>query len=114
MNRLSLSALTVVLACTGCASEPEPQPVPAPGAAKYDRSFDAAVGACKDIGVEVTKADRAAGRIAGTRAGVEVAIWLQWQPNGSTKIEFSAPGAPDTGPKLSEQWNAAYNRRMGR
>jgi hypothetical protein len=112
MSRLSLFALTAVLACTGCSSAPEPQPVP--GAAKYDRAFDAAVGAARDIGMEVSKADRAAGRIVGTKAGVEVSIWLQWQPNGSTKIEFNAPGAPDTSPKLSEQWTSAYNRRMGR
>ena len=109
MSRLSLSALTVVLACTGCSSQPEPQLVPAKGAAKYDRSFDAAVGACKDIGVEVSKADRAAGRIAGTKDGVEVAIWLQWQANsGDTKIEFSGPGS------IGQPWSAAYNRRMGR
>ena len=83
--------------------------VSAKGAAKYDRSFDAAVGAAKDVGVEVTKADRAAGRIAGTKDGVEVAIWLQWQPNsGDTKIEFSGPGS------IGQPWSAAYNRRMGR
>lgn len=109
MSRLSMFALTVALACTGCASEPE-----VPGAAKYDRAFDAAVGAAQDIGVDVTRADRAAGRIAGTKAGVEVSIWLQWQPNGSTKIEFNAPGGAETSPKLSDQWTAAYNRRMGR
>lgn len=112
MSRPSLSALAIVLACTGCASEPEPQPVP--GAAKYDRAFDAALAAASEVGVEVRTSDRAAGRILGTKAGVEVTIWLQWQPNGSTKVEFSAPGSTETNPKLGEKWLAAYNRRMGR
>jgi hypothetical protein len=111
-RRASTSALSVILACTGCSSSPEPAPVP--GAAQYDRAFDAALGAAHDIGVEVLTADRAAGRILGTRAGGEVKISLQWQPGGSTKVEFSAPGSVETQPRLSELWLAAYNRRMGR
>ena len=110
MSRPSLFALSVVLACTGCSSEPA-QPVP--GAAKYDRAFDAALAAAGDVGVAVRTADRAAGRILGTQAGVEVTIWLQWQPSGSTKVEFSPPST-ETNPELGKKWLAAYNRRMGR
>jgi len=113
MSRASLLALTAVLVWTACASEPEPQPQPVPGAAKYDRAFDAALAAAGDVGIEVRTADRAAGRILGAKAGAEVTIWLQWQPNGSTKVEFSAPGSTET-PKLGDKWLAAYQRRMGR
>jgi hypothetical protein len=109
---LTLLALSAVLACSGCASEPEPEPVAIP--AKYDRSFDAAVAAAGDVGVEVRSADRTLGRILGEKAGVEVTIELQRQPNGTVKVEFSAPGSAETNPKLSEKWLSAYQRRMGR
>ena len=113
MSRTSLFALTVVLACTGCAStEPEPQPVPVPS--KYDRSFDAALGAATDVGVGVRSADRAGGRIAGTKAGGEVTIDLLRQPDGTVKVHFTAPGSTESTPKLSERWHQAYQRRMGR
>jgi hypothetical protein len=113
MRRPLLLALPAVLACAGCASpEPEPQPVAAPS--KYDRSFDAALAAAADVGVEVRTADRTAGRIRGVKGDAEVTIALQGQPNGSVKVEFSAPGSTETNPKLSEQWLSAYQRRMGR
>src|SRR5690606_39257976 len=86
MNIKSAAGLllaSVLMTCAGCA----PSPAPVRGAEKYDRAFDAAVGAAKEVGVEVSSADRAAGRISGTKAGAEVSIWLQWQPSGSTKVE---------------------------
>ena len=110
MSCASILALTAVLTFTGCASEPEPVAVPT----KYDRSFDAALGAAGDIGVELRSADRALGRISGERAGVEVTIELQQQPDGTVRVEFSAPGSTETNPKLSERWLSAYQRRMGR
>ena len=111
MNRPSPFLFSMLLAFAGCAGEPDPAPVR--GAAKYDRAFDAAVAAAGEVGIAVHTADRAAGRILGTKTGVDVSIWLQWQPNGSTKVEFEAPGSTEK-PKLGEQWLAAYNRRMGR
>jgi hypothetical protein len=106
MSRSSLIAFAVLFACTGCASsEPEPG---VPGAAKYDRAFNAALGAAGDAGIEVRTSDRAAGRIYGSKGGAEIMIWLQWQPNGSTKVEFSPSGV------IGQQWLSAYNRRMGR
>src|SRR5262245_10538128 len=113
MNRLSLFALTAALAFTGCvAAEPEPQPVVIPS--KFDRAFDAAVGAASDIGVEVRSADRASGRIQGPKSGVEVTIDVTRQPDGTVRVEFTAPGSTETNPKLSERWYSAYQRRMGR
>jgi hypothetical protein len=116
MNRPSLFALAAVLMCTACASEPEPAPQPQPvkGTAKYYRAFEAAQAAAKDVGVEVRSSDRESGRITGSKDGGEVMIWLQWQPDGSTKIEFTASGAPETSPTLKEKWYSAYQRRMGR
>jgi hypothetical protein len=112
VSRPSLIALTVTLLLSGCSSEPEPQPVP--GAAQYQRAFDAALGAAGDAGIQVGSADRTAGRILGKKGEAEVSIWLQWQPDGKTKLEFTAPGSTETNPKLGERWLAAYQRRMGR
>ena len=112
MKRSPFAVLTVVLLCAGCTSEPDPAPVL--GASKYHQAFDAATGACRDVGIEVRSADRDAGRIAGSKAGIAVSIWLQWQPSGQTKVEFEAPGSNATEPKLSQNWLAAYQRRMGR
>lgn len=112
MNRLSVIAITAALALAACASEPEPQPVPVPSA--FDRSFDAAVGAASDAGIQVRSADRATGRILGAKDGVEVTIAVTRQPDGTVRVEFDAPGGAQTGPKLSEQWYPAYQRRMGR
>jgi hypothetical protein len=110
VNRLLLLALSVVLACGACASEPPPpQPVAVPS--KYDRSFDAALAAAGDVGVHVRSADRTQGRILGEHAGVEVTIELQRQPDGSVRVEFKTP-APNR--SLSDQWLSAYQRRMGR
>ena len=111
-NRVLSLTLSAVLACSGCATEPEPQPVAIPS--KYDRSFDAALAAAGDVGVEVRSADRVLGQILGEKAGVEVTIELQRQPDGTVRIEFSAPGSTETKPKLSEKWLSAYQRRMGR
>ena len=108
MKRRSLLA-AALLPLAGCWIPVSP-PVPS----KYDRTFDAAVGAAADVGVEVRSADRAAGRIAGTKDGGEVTIHVQERPDGSVKVEFTAPGASDTSPKLSERWHQAYQRRMGR
>lgn len=111
MNRSSVLALSLAITCAGCASEPEPMPVP--GAAKYHRAFDAAQAAAGEVGIAVRTADRDAGRILGSKDGVEVMIWLQWQSSGSTKVEFTPPST-EREPKLGEKWLAAYNRRMGR
>ena len=113
MNRLSLFAITAALAFPGCAA-PEPEPEPVPVQSKFDRSFDAAVGAASDIGVEIHSADRAGGRIQGAKAGVEVTIDVTRQPDGTVRVAFSAPGSTETNPKLSERWYSAYQRRMGR
>ena len=112
MSRASL-ALIAVQACTGCASYwEEPQPVLVPS--KYERSFDAALAAASDVGVQIQSADRAAGQILGTKAGAQVIIALLRQPDGSVRLEFSAPGSTETNPKLGESWLSAYQRRMGR
>jgi hypothetical protein len=91
-----------------------PAAVPAPGPSTFDRSFDAALNAAADSGVTVTSADRASGRIVGSKAGAAVTINLQRQGDGSVRIEFGTQASTQTNPTLAEQLNLAYERRMGR
>ena len=110
MRRLLLVALSVVPASSACVYH-EPAPVVVPS--KYDRSFDAALGAASDVGVQVTSSDRNAGRIFGNKNGIDVIIEVRRQPNGTVQVEFS-PRTPAADPGLGDQWLAAYQRRMGR
>jgi hypothetical protein len=80
----------------------------------FDRSWDAALGAAADAGVQVTNADRGNGRITGNKAGAAVTIELRPQPDNSLQVMFNAPESTETNPTLNQRWVAAYNRRMGR
>jgi hypothetical protein len=111
----SIVTLLVCAALASCVAYPypaEPQTVMVP--ASFDRSWDAALGAAGDSGIQVTSADRAAGRITGTKAGAGVTIQIEQQSGGSLRVGFSAPDARETNPTLNERWLANYNRRMGR
>lgn len=109
--RLVLAAAVAVLA--GCVVAPYPGPY-ATTPANFDRSWDAALGAANDAGIQVTQADRASGRISGVKAGAAVSIALQPQADNTLKLSFDAPASKETNPTLGERWAAAYNRRMGR
>ena len=69
----SVAAVLVCVGLTSCVAYPypyEPQTIMVP--ASFDRSWDAALGAAGDSGIQVTSADRASGRITGTKAGAAV------------------------------------------
>lgn len=117
MNKLlhlSLAAAIAVLA--GCVAAPCPTPYPtgATTPPSFDRSWDAALGAAADVGIQVTSADRASGRISDVKAGAGVIIALQPQADNTLKLSFDAPASKESNPSLGERWAAAYNRRMGR
>src|SRR6478735_3379156 len=80
----------------------------------FDKSWDAALGAANDAGVQVTNADRNNGRITGNKGGAAVTIELRPQPDNSLQVMFNAPDSTETNPTLNQRWVAAYNRRMGR
>ena len=109
-RRAALVALASV-SLAGCVYYPAPYPG---GPSTFDRSFDAAVNAAADSGVTVTSADRASGRITGTKAGAAVAINLTPLADGAVRVEFNAPDSRQTNPTLAEQLNMNYQRRMGR
>lgn len=111
---LILAAALAVLA--GCVVAPYPPAYPSVASTppSFDRSWDAALGAAADTGIQVTSADRASGRISGVKAGAGVTIVLQPQADNTLKLSFDAPASKETNPTLGERWAAAYNRRMGR
>jgi hypothetical protein len=115
---LTLAAASVLSA--GCVVAPYPAAYPAAYPATVstppnsDRSWDAALGAAADAGVQVTSADRAAGRITGIKGGANVTIELRQQADNTLRVSFNAPDAKETNPTLGERMAAAYNRRMGR
>jgi hypothetical protein len=99
----------------GCVFAPPPSyPVVVSAPPSFDRSWDAAIGAAQDAGVQVTLADRTSGRITGTKAGVAVTIELRQVSDNNLQVIFSAPDSKEINPKLGERWLSAYNRRMGR
>lgn len=111
--RRTTLTLLLAVALAGCVAY-YPTTMPVPGPSTFDRSFDAAQNAAVDSGVNVTGADRATGRIVGTKAGAAVTIDLQQQGDGSVRIAFNAPDSKQRNPTLAEQLNDAYQRRMGR
>jgi hypothetical protein len=115
MRRPALVLVASSALIAGCVYAPYPAyPVVVSAPPSFDRSWDAALGAAQDAGVEVTLADRAVGRITGTKAGAAVTIELQQQPDNSLQVRFSAPDSKEINPTLGDRWLSAYNRRMGR
>lgn len=111
---VTLAAALAVLA--GCVVAPYPYAYPTTVSSppSFDRSWDAALGAAADAGIQISSADRASGRITGSKAGATVTIELTPQPDNSLKVSFDAPASKESNPTLGDRWLAAYQRRMGR
>jgi hypothetical protein len=115
LARIALAAAsTAVIA--GCYTYPYPYPayqtvVTAPS---FDRSWDAALGAAADVGIQIRGADRGSGRITGTKAGADVTIDVRPQADNTLQVIFTAPNSKEANPTLNDRWLAAYNQRMGR
>lgn len=107
-----LALAFVVASLFGCAASPPEGAYSATSTA--DRAWSAALGALDEVGVQVTSSDRSAGRIRGTRNGVEVAISVIRQPDGRTRVQFDAKGAKARDPELPGRFLEAYERRMER
>jgi hypothetical protein len=101
----------------GCVVAPYPYPYTTTTVASppsFDRSWDAALGAAADVGVQITNADRATGRITGAKAGAAVTIDLRPQTDNTLQVIFTAPDSKESNPSLNDRWLSAYQRRMGR
>jgi hypothetical protein len=115
-HRLHLVFVTALALLAGCVVAPYPTayPVTTSTPPSFDRSWDAALGAAADTGIQISNADRGTGRISGSKAGAAVTIELRPQADNSLKVSFDAPASKETNPTLGDRWLAAYNRRMGR
>jgi len=100
----------VVASCTVY----EPVPVYTPTPSGFDRSWNAAGGAARDVGVRIDSEDRARGVIAGTRDGRDVTITVGTQADGRVRVEISARGPAGSDSNLANEISRAYDRRMGR
>ena len=80
----------------------------------FDRSWEAAQAAFADQGVPITREDRAAGIMSGTRNGIHVTAKLRTQADGSVRVEFNTSGSTSRDPDLINRMLGAYNRNMGR
>jgi hypothetical protein len=121
MSRLPklLAAAAALALAVGCVVAPYPY-VGYPTATtvatppSFDRSWNAALDAAGDIGLQITSADRARGRITGTKAGALVTVDLRQHADNSLHVTFTAPDSKGSSPSLHDHWQTAYNRRMGR
>lgn len=121
MTRLLCASFIVAASAlvAGCVVAPYPYPAyPATTTVttppSFDRSWDAALGAAADVGVQITSADRANGRITGSKAGAGVTIDLRPQADNTLQVIFTAPDSKESNPSLNDRWLRAYQTRMGR
>ena len=80
----------------------------------FDRSWNAAVGAFRDQGVEISVEDRPSGVIRGRRGGIDVTASVRSQADGSVRVQFDSSGATAQDPALLQRVSSSYERRMGR
>ena len=111
LHALVLLAVAAVL--SGCVVY-EPVPVGPTTQQRFDRSWEAAVGAMSDQGLTIEAQDRGAGVIRGSRGGIFITTTLQTQPDGSIQVRFDQKGATASDPKLVHRISDSYDRRMGR
>ena len=119
MNRKSRWPLLLAAAflLNGCYYYPQPVPVAVQGPTagqRFERSWNAAIGAMADRGVTITSQDRDAGVIRGTRGAITIVATLQTLADGSIQVKFNATGATDADPGLIHAVSDSYDRRMGR
>jgi hypothetical protein len=91
-----------------------PYGAPPPGPSKFDRAWNAAVGALQDQGVQIGNQDRGSGTIDGRRGGINMKARVLTQADGSVRVEFNASGAMSEDPGLPDRISRAYDARMGR
>jgi hypothetical protein len=84
------------------------------GPSSFDRSWNAALGAADDVGVNVYSADRTSGVIRGTAGSDDVTMRVYTQADGRVRVEFNVKGTRGADRELAEALSNAYDRRMGR
>jgi hypothetical protein len=101
-----LATILLALGLAGCVAYAPPDPL--------EISFNAAMGALQDVGLNVVNADRATGTLRGVRGEVEGVINVAMRNDGRVGVQINARDPANRDPGLVDRITAAYNRRMGR
>ena len=117
--KFALARIVTTLAClaglAGCVVYdpyyPAPQVSPQQAC---DRSWNAALSAMRDQGVQVTNENRGAGQIDGRRGDVAVRARVVTQADGKVRVEISTSGGTGEGPALAQRISNSYDTNMGR
>ena len=107
-----LAALLLATACTVYQTAPGTYSATPPD--KFDRAWTATVGAFEDQGVRITRQDRDAGVVQGSRDGIDLSASLIRRADGGVRVEFNSRGDTDNDPELIHRVSRAYERLMGR
>ena len=81
---------------------------------KFDRSWNAALAAFADQGVNITHEDRGSGSMRGSKGGIDVSADIRTQADGSVRVQFDTSGDTASDPQLIDRVSRAYDRHMGR
>ena len=106
--------IIVILSTTGLAGCVVYEPVTTASPSKFDRAWNAALGAVQDAGVQITSAEPSTGVIRGTKDGIDVNTLVVRQSDGGVRVQFETKGPTQNDPGLSNRFSQAYERRMGR
>jgi len=110
----SMMALFAVLLASGCTYyQTAPGSYSTTPPSKFDRAWSATVGAFADQGVKITREDRDAGVVRGTRDGITLTASLNRRADGSVRVEFNSSGQTSNDPELIHRVSSAYERLMG-
>ena len=90
------------------------EPVSTSSPSKFDRAWNAALGAVQDAGVQITSAEPSTGVIRGTKDGIDVNTLVVRQSDGGVRVQFDTKGPTGNDPGLANRFSQAYERRMGR
>ena len=118
MKKLGLTLLisAVFVIVSGCyyyESPPMSYP-PEPPYASYDYTWDSAIRAAQDVGIQITSSNRNTGTIFGQRDRVGVTIQVTQQADGRTRVELTAQGGRGSSSGVADDFYRAYDRYMGR
>jgi hypothetical protein len=105
---LGLSALA------GCVVYDHPYGYTYQAPASFERSWNAAMGAMNDNGVQINRQDRATGVIEGQRGPLTVKARVLSQADGKVRVEFNTSGSGAESQDLAERISRRYDDYMGR
>ena len=90
------------------------EPYPYYPVSQYERVWDSALKAAEEVGIGISRADRASGMIFGRKGPTDVTIAVLTQADGRIRVEFNTKGPEGADPYLNDRFYQTYQRYMGR